>query len=174
MKKIFILLTCLILCSCESVKREDYYTLSFGSYSLTVGYDNVEYLDVIFDFDIKETLDINETVKDIEINTIDKSFGLVNIINKEDETIDSNKGIITSLSIYAEDINDEVKIDNIKLTDSVSENCSLFNGNMVNKNGSACIIQKEVNNENDVVILYGDILSDNQDTLKRIEIYIEE
>ena len=156
MKKIIVLLLTLLLIAC-SPEKKDYYKLSFNDYSVSVGYDSSEYLSVIFDYDLKH----NEELK---LSLFKKYFGKC-IINDDD--------IVTYLQVYLDDYPGVYKIDDIELDKSVSKNCEIFEGEMINKNGNACIIQKTVGDYTNAIILYDDLLNGSIDELKKIEIYLK-
>ena len=63
MKKLLILLLVLMCCGCQA-KREDYYVLHFDDYSLTPGYDNAEYVKLVYTFDIPEEYVLSEKSSD--------------------------------------------------------------------------------------------------------------
>ncbi|MDO4940371.1 MAG: hypothetical protein Q4E33_01605 [Erysipelotrichaceae bacterium] len=171
MKKIIIVLLCFILLGCDSEKKEDYYVLSFDDYTISVGYDNVEYTSLIFDFELPEVIPGFEEVKDVNVSFLGKDFGIASFINEEDEENESKEAIISSLSFYLKDVDaSSIKINDIELDKSIKKNCETFNGNLIEKNGYACVIEQEVHDKDDVVILYGDILNLDQDTVDRIEI----
>ena len=65
------------------------------------------------------------------------------------------------------------KLDGIELSSSVKENCRMFDGEYIERNGYACLITRQVDQKLNVVILHGDILNMDQDELSRIEIYVE-
>ena len=119
----------IILCGCE-LTRDSYYTFYFDDYSICVGYDNMEYMRLVF--------------------------------------TDSK------MDLYLENLGNRVyRIDDKVLSESIDENCKLFNGKLIQTNTKACVFGKRVNSQNNVVILYGDYLDLNQDRLHRIEIYVE-
>ena len=171
MKKIISILLCLILLGCSSEKREDYYILSFDDYSVSIGYDNAEYTSLIFDYELPEVIPGFEEIKDVDVSFLGKNFGIASFINEENDEKESNEAIISSLLFYVKDIDAEsIKINDIELDKSIIKNCETFNGSLIEKNGYACVIEQEVNNKDDVIILYGDILNLVQDTVDRIEI----
>ena len=63
MKKLLIIFFCLFLCSCRP-EREDYFVLEFDDYSLAVGYDDVNYLKLVFEADLpdEETISPDDAV----------------------------------------------------------------------------------------------------------------
>lgn len=173
MKRIIALISCLfILTACTN--REDYFVFSFDDYSLSVGYDNVEFLDLVFNVDAPNTLDPYETLKDVEVTFWKNYFADVDITNYRKKPCDLYDGVITRLDIFLDNIEmEEFKLDDRKLSSSVKDNCRKFDGEYIERNGYACVIVKQVKDKNNVVILYGDILKPDQDELSRIEIYVE-
>lgn len=154
--------------------RDKYYVLSFNNYTLAVGNDSSEFLSVIFDYDIKETLGPNETVKDIDLLLDGKAFGKASITNLKTKEKPSNEAILSSLEFYVEDSDiKDLKINGISLDQSIKSNCEKLNGEYLYKNGCACIIEEMVDDKNNAIILYGDITEINQDLLDRIKIVIE-
>lgn len=175
MKKIIIIfINILILCAC-SAKREEYYVFSFDDKSLAVGFDNVEIIKENFSLDIKKQINDYEVIKDVDLYYDNKPIALINISNYQNQTVDSNSAIISRLVYFFEDYKfKEYKIDGTTLKESIKENCDIFKGTYIERNGYACVFNKTVNkNINNVVIMHGDILSEDQDKLNNIEIYIE-
>lgn len=142
MKKILILLIALLLlCGCAA-KKEDYYNLNYDGALIVVGYDSVDM-----------------------INGLDYIDSYTTYINdKEEEKLES-------IVIYPKDRPAIISIDDTMLNDSIESNCELLNGEMINNNGKACVIHKTVDDKENYIIMYGDILSDDIDELDRLEIY---
>lgn len=155
-------------------KREDYFELGIDDYSISVGYDNCKYLDVAYDFNIKEQLEENEVVEDVNIYLFDKLLGVVNITNPKKKTVSYEKGIITRLELYINDLKGRsFKLNGQELNKSIKTNCDKFNGTYIEKNGYACVIENNVNDELNVVEMHGDYLNMDQDELDHIIIYVE-
>lgn len=174
MKKVLLLLLILLLVGCTKKNPEDYYQLSIDDYLLTVGYDNVEYLRLIYDFDVPESFQANETINDIDVKLHTNFFGIISLNNATKKIIPSKQATLTKLDIYVGDLKGKhFKINNIDLDKSIKSNCDKFNGTYIEKNGYACVIQNKVEDELNVIELYGDYLNINQDELERIIIYVE-
>lgn len=142
MKKI-ILFILLVLTLTGCVKKEDYYNLTFEDTKVAVGYD---YKDIITD-----SLHINSYTTELD--------------KKENE-------VINYLELYVKDLNNKkILLDDIELKNSIKENCSDLNGELISNNGNSCVLHKSVKHRENVVVLYGNILSDNPDELDRIEVY---
>lgn len=170
MKKFICLLMIFLLCSCSN--KDDFFTLAIDNYHFTIGYDDVNYLKLTFNLDIKEELNTNEKIKDIDVSFLDKLFCRVDIENNTNKQINSNNAIISKLVVYLNDIgNRTYKIDDTQLDSSVKSNCNKLNGKLIEKNGYACIIEKANNDSLSVVELHGDILNIDQDILDHIVIY---
>ena len=170
MKKIFVLLlTLLFLCSCQSVKREDFYIVSFDSDSIAVGYDNVDYLNLHLLFDQRETLSGYETVKDITFNRMGSFFGTGNITNFNKKEKGFNEGIITSLTVYLKDAGGTFAIDGNPVS-HVSEACELISGEMIYEKTPVCKAEKQANEGTLVMYLFSDILNLDQDLIDRVSI----
>lgn len=171
MKKL--LLVFLLLLSACSFK-EDYFQLSIDDYTITTGYDNGQYLDVSYDYDVKNELDANETVKNINLYLFDDLLGEIELTNYKNKSISYQDAIITKLTVYLNDLKGrEFRINNNALDKSIKKNCETFNGTYIEKNGYACVIQNKVGKELNVVELYGDYLNIDQDELDHIVIYVE-
>ena len=98
---------------------------------------------------------------------IDESLPIeynINNINKKD--------LVSKITYYCDDLDTDLYLNDYKLV-SIKETCDYFFGDYVEKNGYSCIFGKRVNNRNNYVIIYSDILSDNLDQIDRIEIYYE-
>lgn len=173
MKKVInILIILLLLCGCQ--KREDYFVLSVDGYSVAPGYDNLDYLDVVFDYNIKNSLQANEEIKNIDMYLLGDNFGVMDIINYEDKEIESSQAIISSLTIYLNDFTNRFfYLDGIKLDSSIKSNCDRFNGTYIEKNGYACVIEKNIKDKLCVCKLHGDYLNINQDELDHIIVYVK-
>lgn len=173
MKKILVLLIILLTLS-ACAKREDYFELGIDDYSISVGYDDCEYLDIAYDFDIKEQLEENEVVEDVNIYLFDKLLGVANITNPKKKTVSYEKGIVTRLELYVNDLKGRsFKLNGQELDKSIKTNCDKFNGTYIEKNGYACVIESNVNDELNVVEMHGDYLNMDQDELDHIIIYVE-
>lgn len=171
MKK-FILALLLILTACSS--REGYYELSIDDYSVMVGYDDAEYIDIAFDYDLKDTLQPYETVSDVDIYLFDQLLGVGEFTNNTKKEIDSNKAILTKLTVYLNDVpGRQFRINKEILNTSVKNNCEKYSGTYIEKNGYACVIQTQNKNDLNVIELYGDYLNLDQDQLDHLSIYVK-
>lgn len=173
MKKIVVLLICLIiLTGCK--KREDYFELGIDDYSISVGYDDVEYLKTVFDFDIKDTFNGYEEANNVDINFIGNLFGIGNFTNFNKKEKESNEAILNKLTIYVNDLGSRIiKLNGEPLDSSIKNSCDKYGGSYIEKNGKACVIESNVNDQLNVVELYGDYLNINQDQLDHIIIYVK-
>lgn len=173
MKKLITIITLiLLLSSCSN--RNNYYVLSFDNYSLAVGYDDVEFLKLVFTIDSDEIMQPNELRENVEVLFWDRHFAYMDIINYKKKEIDIDKAIVCKADIYLSNLEMETyKINGIELSSSVKENCKKFNGELVERNGYACVIGKQVDDKDNVVVLHGDIYNVDQDLLSRIEIYVK-
>lgn len=168
MKKLLVLLLAL-LTACAF--RKDFFELTVDDYSITVGYDDVNYMKIAFDFDIKEELQANEVIiKDIKL--FDELLCEAEFTNTLNKTIDSKDGKLTKLTLYLNDLkNRTFKLNGEELERSVKTNCDKFEGTYIEKNGCACVIENTVNDDLNVVELHGDYLNIDQDQLDHIVIY---
>ena len=105
MKKIALLLL-ILLTGCTSAAKEDYYKLSIDGYSVTVGYDNGEFMKIAYKYDIKDELAENEVVKDVNIYLLDDLLGVADISNSKNKVISYKDGKITKLVVYVNDLKD--------------------------------------------------------------------
>jgi len=173
MKKILTVLMMLFLCSCAN--REDYYVFSFDDFSIAPGYDDVTFMNVAFMVDYYDQLETHEEVKDVDFYFWDKYYGTIDIYNPTDKTINVEDAIVNKLIIYFDQLDSHIfKIDETVLKSSVKENCEVFNGEYIERNGYACAFGKKVNGKENVVVLYGDIFAEDQDELNHLEIYVKE
>ncbi|MBR4461264.1 MAG: hypothetical protein IKS51_01615 [Erysipelotrichaceae bacterium] len=148
--------------------------MAFDDYSLAVGYDDVNYLKLVFEADLPEELQPQETVKDIETTFWGNYFADIDIRNPIDETISPDDAVVVGLDLYLSNTGmGTYKLDDIELSGSVKDNCKAFDGEYIERNGYACLITRQVDQKLNVVILHGDILNADQDELSRIEIYVE-
>lgn len=171
MKKLLAILLCFLLCACNSQERNDYYVISFDNYTIAVGYDNLEYLSIIFDFDYKDNLEGYEEINDIPIKFLGNYFGKVSFKNNNKKPKEASEATLTSMTFYLKDSNaSSFKINDQKLDSSIIKNCETFNGELIERNGYACVIEQEVNGIDNAIIMYGDISNIVQDSLDRIEI----
>lgn len=174
MKKIALALLLILLVGCQKQERTDYYVLGLDDYTITVGYDNSEYLKVIFDYDIKETLEGYEEVKDVDLTILDQHIGYADFANPKRKEKESSKAILNKLSLYLKDTGSHFfSINGLQLSTSIQDNCSRLNGKLVERNGYACVIEQEVHEKDNAIILYGDISNLDQDELDRIEILVK-
>lgn len=163
----------LILLTACSLK-EEYFELGIDDYVIRVGYDDSEYMDIAFDFDMKHEFQAQETVDNVEIKLSNNLLGVGEFTNYSSKTKPSNKAILTSLTIYLDDLGDrEFKLNGEPIESSIKANCNKFNGTYVEKNGYACVIENKIRDKLNVIELYGDYLNIDQDRLDRIEIYIK-
>lgn len=172
MKKLICIIILLFLTSCTF--KQNYYELSVDDYTIVVGYDNSEYTKALYKYEIKDELQPNEIIKDVNIYLFDNKFANAEFTNQKNKTVSSDKAVLTKLTIYLEDLkNREYKINGITLDESIKTNCETFNGTYIEKNGKACVIKNKVGNELNVVELYGDYLNLDQDKLDHIVIYVK-
>ena len=142
MKKILVLLTIFFLLTSCKAKKEDYYNLTFEGITVAVGYDNTEVIS--------------------NINSID-TFDYE--LNKKEEQI------LNHLVIYVDDLNDKsVLIDDYSLNKGIIDTCTDLNGEIVENKGNTCVLHKVVDDRNNIILLSGDILSNNIDKIDRIEV----
>lgn len=174
MKK-FLILFLLFLAGCDSSVREDYYELSIDDYSISVGYDNAEYLDIAYDFDLPQEFEENQKIKDVEIKLLNHYVGIGDFINTNDKkSIESSKAILSKLTIYLNDWGYRTfKINGEVLDESIKKNCDKFGGTYIERNGYACVIENKVEDELNVIEMYGDYLNIDQDKLDHVVIYVE-
>ena len=175
MKKLIFVFACILLCSyTPSPEREDYFVFSFDDYSLAVGFDDVEYLKLVFDVEVPEVLGAGESLNNLEMTFWGRYFGDVDIANSTDKEIPIDQAVITGLDLYLPNVGMETyKLGDTQLSSSVKENCQMFHGEYIERNGYACVITRQIEDQLNVVILHGDILNMDQDELARIEIYVE-
>lgn len=171
MKKLLVILL-ILLTACTS--REDFYELSIDDYSITVGYDTGEYLDLTFDYDIKEELSENEVVKDVNIYLMNDLLGVAEFTNQNKKAKPYKECVLTKLTLYVNDLGGRVfKLNGEQLDDSIENNCNKYQGTYIKKNGYACVIETNNKGKHNVVELYGDYLNIDQDKLDHIVIYVD-
>lgn len=172
MKK-FIQLILILFTSCAL--KEDYYQLSIDDYLVTVGYDDGEYMRIAYDFNIKDELEANEVIKDVNIFLNGKLLGVGEFTNRKNKAISSDKAKLTKLTVYLNDLDGRTfKLNGEPLDSSIKTTCDKYNGTYIEKNGYACVIQTEISKQLNVVELYGDYLNLNQDEIDHIVIYVDE
>lgn len=143
-KKISILFLILLLVACNQ-KRDNFYNLKFDDLDISVGYDNISLIEG------------NDLIDDYSY-----------FLNEE------NEKIINKLVIYVDDLNDPlIKIDDYLLNKGIKDTCDDLNGELIDNNGYACIIHKNIYKRENFIIIYGDILNDDIDSINRIEVYYD-
>lgn len=150
LKKIFVILILLFTTSC-SIEKKDYYNFSIDNYKIVVGYDDSKYLKNAFEINNNELL----------------------LLNKHFANVGFNEDIISCFEFNLKDYGSIFKIDDIELDKSIKNNCEMLNGEYFYKQTKGCIIQKQVGENTNAIIMYGDILNDDLDELSKIEIYIK-
>ncbi|MDO4198181.1 MAG: hypothetical protein Q4D13_04230 [Erysipelotrichaceae bacterium] len=171
MKKILIILL-LLLCSGCSI-RKDYYVFSFDNYSFAPGYDDLSFARMVYDFETDETIGKNETVE-TAIYSFGNHIADVKFTNYKNKEIKADKAILSEFDyFFDEHTNNICKLDGIELSSSIKTNCEMFNGEYIERNGTACVLSKTVNSKTNTVIFQGDIYATDQDKLYRIIISIE-
>ena len=171
MKK-FLVVLLILLTACSS--REGYYELSIDDYSIMVGYDDSKYIDVAFEYLMKDTLQPQETIKDVNIYLLGDLLGVGEFTNKKKKEINKDDAVLTKLTIYLNDLgNRQFKLNGEVLDKSIKNNCDKYNGTYIEKNGYACVIESQIKNDLNVVELYGDYLNIDQDQLDHIVIYVK-
>ena len=176
MKKCFlILLMSFLIGGCTRLpEREDYCIFSFGDFTIAPGYDDVEYMRLIFDVQLPETIDAHTTLLDREVFFWDAYLADIDVTNDTKKPIPSDQAVVKRLVFYLSNYPDvPYKLSGIELKDSVKENCETFKGEYVERNGYACAFGKRVGKKKNTVILYGDLFAVDQDKLDHIEIYVE-
>lgn len=174
MKKLLVLLLLILISACNTVKREDYYVFSFNDYTLSVGYDDVEFLQLAFYLDVKNELEAQESIEDITLYYFDIPFAKADLYNPGKKAETTDKAVITRFKYYLDDFPmRSYQIDGIPLSTSIKENCETFHGEYTDRNGTACLFGKKVNGQDNAVILRGDMLNIDQDELESIEIYVK-
>lgn len=173
MKKLLILLLVLMCCGC-SAKREDFYVLHFDDYSLAPGYDNAEYVKLVYTFDIPETLEPGQSYE-TGLYSFGKHLGDAVFTNYTKKEISSDKAILSKLSLFfRENPYYLYSIDDYELSPYVSENNEHFNGEYIKRDGTASVFGKMVGKKKNVIILQGDIYGMDQDEIYRITISVED
>ena len=155
-------------------QREDFYIFSFDDFTIAPGYDDIEFIRLIFDCDLPDHLSAGETLKDQDLFFWNSYFADIDITNQKKEEIEIDQALVTRLIFYLSNYPASVyKIGDIELSESVRENCSIFEGEYIERNGYACAFGKKSAGRDNVVILYGDIFGIDQDKLDHVEIYVE-
>ncbi len=176
MKKYFlILLMSFLIGGCASpIEREDYYIFSFDDFTIAPGYDDIEYMRLIFDVQLPETVDAHTVLQDREVFFWDAYLADIDVSNSTKKPISSDRAVVKRLVFYLSNYPDaSYKLSGIELKDSVKENCEMFKGEYIERNGYACAFGKSTGKKKNVAILYGDLLAIDQDKLDHIEIYVE-
>ena len=173
MKKLLTLIAiAFLLTGCS--QREDYYVFSFDDFTIAPGYDDAEYLRLTFDLKLPEKLQAQAKLEDIEVYFWDNYFASVDLENDSRKEINIDKAKVSRLIFYLSNYPASVyKLGDIELKSSVKENCEIFKGEYIERNGYACAFGQKVGDKENIVILYGDIFNVDQDKLDHIEIYVE-
>lgn len=122
-----------------------------------------------------------EDLYTLNVDGVDITVGYddVSVINDSIDSFTSyldkdENDILNKIVVYLNDTNGNISLDGTTITSSISETCSLLNGELENKNGYVCLISKRVKKHDNYVLIYGDILSDDLDKTDRIEVYFNE
>lgn len=173
MKKVLLVILLILLVSCK--QKEDYYKLSIDGYEVSVGYHNSEFMKIAYKYDIKNELEPEEVVKDVNIYLNDDLLGVGDFTNTKKKNIVSDEAILTKLTVYLNDLDGRIfKINDEPLDSSIKKTCDKYNGTYIEKNGYACVIQTEVGKQLNVIELYGDYLNIDQNQLDHLVIYVDE
>ena len=98
-KKLFtVIISILLLSSCSN--RNSYYVLSFDDYSLAVGYDDVDYLKLVFTVDSDDKMQPKELRENVDVSFWNSHFAYMDIINYKNREIDIDKAIVCKADIY--------------------------------------------------------------------------
>ena len=174
MKKLLCLLLMMLLLGGCVREREDYYIFSFGDYTITPGYDDVAYARLIFDAQLSETIEPETTLKEQELYFWGKYLADIDITNDSSKQKPIDQAIVSRFVFYLSNYPDvPYKINGIELSNSVKENCEMFSGEYIERNGYACAFGQEAGDKDNVVVLYGDLFAIDQDKLDHVEIYVE-
>ncbi len=174
MKKILLIFLVLFLCNGCADPRNDYFVLSIDDYTLAPGYDNGEYIRLAFDMDVKDTLQPEEKLEDVELHLWKYYVGDIELVNPKKKEISSDEAVLKRLDLFVGNMPVEsYALNGTKLDQSVKKNCEMFGGEYIERNGYACVIGQKVHGQDNIVILSGDILNIDQDELHRIQIYVE-
>ena len=171
-KLITVILSILLLSSCSN--RNSYFVFSYDDYTLAVGYDDVEFLKLVFTLDSEETMQPNELRENVEVLFWERHFAYMDLINYKKKEINIDKAVVCKADIYLSNLNmSTYKLDGVELSESVKENCETFKGELIKRNGYACVIGKTIGDKENIVVLHGDIYNADQDLLTRVEIYVK-
>ncbi len=175
MKKLILIPLLLLLCSCDVVLREDYYVFSFDDFTIAPGYDNVDFMRLVFEVrNSKDTLESKEEEKDIDVYFWNEFMGKIDIVNDTKKPVSVEEATVSRFELYLDNIPfDTLKLNDIELSESVKTNCETFGGEYIQRNGYACAFGQKSHGKDNVVILYGDILALDQDKLSHLEIYVK-
>lgn len=140
MKKIILIVLLLLTVVGCSPKKEEYYNLTFENTTVAVGFDQVDIL------------------SELHVNSYTTHFN-----KKEEEIVDY-------IEVYVNDLSSkDIYLNGYKL-ESIKNTCGNLNGKLVSNNGNACVLHNYLNDTENIVILYGNILNDNSDEIDRIEV----
>lgn len=173
MKKVLLVMVALLLVGCAP-EREEFYELTIDDYSISVGYDNSEYMSNVYEYDIKNELQEGEVIKDVNIYLYNNLLGVGEFSNTKTKPINCNDAVLTKLTIYLNDLPGRTfRINGEPLDKSIKTNCNKYNGTYINKNGYACVIENNFDEVLNVIELHGDYLNIDQDEVDHITIYVE-
>ena len=92
-----------------------------------------------------DILKAGETFKELEMDFWNDYFGEVDIANLTDKEIPSDQAIITGIDLYLPNAGMKTyRLGETELSSSVRENCQLFNGEYIERNGYAPIIIRKI------------------------------
>ena len=174
MKRLILLLILIFLFSCDrNIENVESLYLKFDNFIIDLG--NEKAIDLIedgFEIDVYEELTIS---KEIIINDIYynyRNIGDMGFSGFSEELI-FNESYLSYLNIYIYSLPSDIYLDDYLLTENIKDDCDYLKGKYIDKNGKACLLNKNLDNKEISIIFEGDISDINQDKLDRIEIFIE-
>lgn len=119
-----------------------------------------------------------EDLYTLNINGNDITVGYDNLEAINDDIFEysltniDDKEILDKIVVYVKDVDGNISIDGKSIGTSISETCTLFNGEYSSENrGHVCLLAKRVKKHDNYIIIYGDILDDDIDRIDRLEVY---
>jgi len=91
-------------------------------------------------------------------------------INYKTYTDKKGNEVLSEISFLVDDVDSEIKINDVSINDSVKSLCDSFNGEYSYKLNETCLIHKTVSNRENYIIISGNILNDNVDKIDNITV----
>ena len=172
MKRLLLVIV-LLLCSCHrQVPIDEHIYLRFDNFEIDLGKEKASdliadgfYIDVEDETIIKDEIIYNDVYYNYR-NIGDMGFSSFG------DGVEFNDSYLSYLNIYIYSLPSNIYLDDYLLIENIKDDCDYLKGKYIEKNGKACLLNKNLDNKEVSIVFQGDISDINQDKLDRIEIFI--